>query len=491
MRWSRAISGRPADFLHHVLGSPAGVELIGLYGLGHVGPDATQWRSVIGEVVSRALEEAPSGVYVEPKGLTVTLHWRHVPEAGPWATAFAARMEHGLGVRTQPGRMSVEVRPPLEVDNSGAPKDQSFDPTNLPALKSSPRKELSRKVRLPENKTLLMAVVNYRTPDGTRYIIEVGAPLDPVETMLDRLFLQLALGLPIAVLVAIGGGYLLVGRALAPVDQMAGKASQITQHNLGERLPVARTADELERLSLSLNHMIGRLEDAFLNEKRFIADASHELRTPLTTMRAELESLVSDGRLTPDSRESLGSILEEVERLTGIVEGLSAISRLDAGEAKTEWVQFDLSELAATTADQMSLLAEDKGITVRYDARQPVMVAGDRARLKQVVVNLLDNAIKYTPEKGAIHLRVSAANGHALLEVSDNGIGIPADALPHVFDRFFRVDKARTRDPGGAGLGLSIVKSICAAHGATVEAFSNRDGSLFRVTLPAIQAGKS
>ncbi len=374
---------------------------------------------------------------------------------------------------------------------SGAPKDQSFDPTNLPALKSSPRKELSRKVRLPENKTLLMAVVNYRTPDGTRYIIEVGAPLDPVETMLDRLFLQLALGLPIAVLVAIGGGYLLVGRALAPVDQMAGKASQITQHNLGERLPVARTADELERLSLSLNHMIGRLEDAFLNEKRFIADASHELRTPLTTMRAELESLVSDGRLTPDSRESLGSILEEVERLTGIVEGLSAISRLDAGEAKTEWVQFDLSELAATTADQMSLLAEDKGITVRYDARQPVMVAGDRARLKQVVVNLLDNAIKYTPEKGAIHLRVSAANGHALLEVSDNGIGIPADALPHVFDRFFRVDKARTRDPGGAGLGLSIVKSICAAHGATVEAFSNRDGSLFRVTLPAIQAGKS
>ena len=110
------ISGRPADFLHHVLGSPAGVELIGLYGLGHVGPDATQWRSVIGEVVSRALEEAPSGVYVEPKGLTVTLHWRHAPEAGQWATAFAARMEHGLGVRTQPGRMSVEVRPPLEVD---------------------------------------------------------------------------------------------------------------------------------------------------------------------------------------------------------------------------------------------------------------------------------------------------------------------------------------------------------------------------------------
>lgn len=367
---------------------------------------------------------------------------------------------------------------------SGAPKDQSFDPTGLPALKFSPQKEFSQKLRLPGDKTLLIAALNYQTPDGVRYMIEVGVPLDPVETMLNRLFLQLALGLPIAVFVAIGGGYLLVGRALAPVDQIAGKASQITQHNLGERLPVARTADELERLSVSLNHMIARLEDAFLNSKRFVADASHELRTPLTTMRAELESAVSDGHVAPELRESLGSILEEVERLTEIVEGLFAISRLDAGEAQTEWVQFDLSELAATTADQMSLLAEDKGIAVRCDAKQPVMVAGDRARLKQVVVNLLDNAIKYTPEKGAIHLRVGTVNSHALLEVSDTGIGIPADALPHVFDRFFRVDKVRTRDPGGAGLGLSIVKSICTAHGATVEAHSSRDGSLFRVTMP-------
>jgi heavy metal sensor kinase len=374
---------------------------------------------------------------------------------------------------------------------SGAPKDQSFDPTILPVLESTPQKDLSQKVRLSGNKTLLVAALNYRTPDGVHYVVEVGAPLDPVETMLDRLFLQLALGLPIAVLVAIGGGYLLVGRALAPVDQIAGKASQITQHNLSERLPAARTADELERLSLSLNHMIGRLEDAFLNEKRFIADASHELRTPLTIMRAELESMVSDGQLTTNLRETLGSVLEEVGRLTEIVEGLSAISRLDAGEAQTEWIQFDLSELAATTADQMSLLAEDKGIAVRCDAKRPVMVSGDRARLKQVVVNLLDNAIKYNRENGAVHLRVASANGHALLEVSDNGFGIPADALPHVFDRFFRVDKARTRDPGGAGLGLSIVKSICTAHRATVEAFSTRDGSLFRVTLPAAQAGKS
>ena len=372
---------------------------------------------------------------------------------------------------------------------SGIPNDQSFDPTHLPTLASSSRKEFSQKVRLPGNTTLLIAALNYRTPEGVRYLIEVGAALDPVETMLDHLSLQLTLGLPIAVLIAIGGGYLLVGRALAPVDQIGRKAEQITQHNLSERLPVAQTADELERLSLSLNHMIGRLQDAFLNSKRFVADASHELRTPLTVVRAELESLSSNRSLAPEFRETIGSVLEEVERLARIVEQLFALSRLDAGESQAEWVKFDLAELVTTTADQMSLLAEDKGISVSCDAAQPVLVDGDRSRLKQVVVNLLDNAIKYTPEKGQIRLRVTAVNAHAILEVSDNGIGIPADAQPHVFERFFRVDKARTRDPEGAGLGLSIVKSICTAHGAAVEVQSNGVGSRFRLKLP-LSGGK-
>ncbi|HVM60619.1 MAG TPA: ATP-binding protein [Verrucomicrobiae bacterium] len=371
---------------------------------------------------------------------------------------------------------------------SGPPKDQSFDPTGISAPSAS---ESFRKEHLPGSETLLIAAVPYRAPEGQSYIVEVGAPLGPVEIMLDRLFLQLALGLPITLLVVIGGGYLLVGRALAPVDQIASKAEQITQHNLSERLPVARTADELEHLSLSLNRMIARLEDAFLNSKRFVADASHELRTPLTAMRAELESVASDSRLTPELRETFGSMLEEVDRLTRIVEQLVTLSRLDAGEAQVEWVEFDLGDLAVTTAEQMSLLAEDKGIKVTSDVKQHVIVEGDRARLKQVVVNLLDNAIKYTPEKGAVHLRVARDNGHAVLEVFDNGIGIPDEALPHVFDRFYRVDKARTRDPGGAGLGLSIVKSICTAHGATVTAHSYRGGSSFRVTMPVTRNGKS
>jgi heavy metal sensor kinase len=374
---------------------------------------------------------------------------------------------------------------------SNPPTDQSFNPAGLAPVASPPERESMRKERLADNKTLLIGALNFHTATGVRYLVEVGAPMAPVEAMLRQFLVLLAIGLPVAVLVAIGVGYLLVGRALAPVDQIARKAEQITQHNLSERLPVAHTAEELERLSLSLNLMIGRLEDAFLNSKRFVADASHELRTPLTAMRAELEGLASDVRQKPELRETLGSLLEEVERLTRIVEQLFALSRLDAGEAQAEWIQFDLAELAVTTAEQMGLLAEDKGISVSCDAVRPVLVDGDRARLKQVVVNLLDNAIKYTPARGAIHLRVATANGHAVLEVSDNGIGIPVDALPHVFDRFFRVDKARTRDPGGAGLGLAIIKSISTAHGAQVEVESgNTGGSCFRVRFPIARANK-
>jgi len=367
---------------------------------------------------------------------------------------------------------------------SGEPKDQSFDPRELPAVASAGRREFSQKLRLASGRHLLIAAVSCQGPDRTQYVVETGVPLEPIETMLNHLLLQLALGLPLALAVAIGGGYWLVQRALRPVDGIAQKAERITQHNLNERLPVAQSGDELERLSISLNHLISRLGDALYNSKRFVADASHELRTPLTVLRGELENLIQDGRLNQERRETLGSMLEEVERLTKIVEGLLALSRLDAGEAQVEWVEFNMAELAATTADQMSLLAEDKGIAIQCDAGQPVIVEGDRARLKQVVVNLLDNAIKYTQAGGVVRLAVARQNGHAILDVADNGIGIPPEALGHVFDRFFRVDKARSRDQGGAGLGLSIVKSICTAHGAQVEVESRPGkGTQFRIKL--------
>ena len=368
---------------------------------------------------------------------------------------------------------------------SGATKDGSLDPAEVPIFPPSLRTEFYHKLQLSGGNTLLVAALNFKSSGNPDYLVEFGALLDPAESMLNHLFLQLALGLPLAVIIIAVGGYLLVRRALTPVEQITRAAERITQYNLSERLPVSSTGDELERLSVSLNRMITRLDDAFQNSKRFVADASHDLRTPLTILRGELENLTEDPQFDAELRDRIGSMLEEVVHLGKIVEQLFTLSRLDTGEAQTEWTRFDLSELAKTTAEQMSLLAEDKGISISCDVSQPMPVKGNRVRLKQVVVNLLDNAIKYTPEKGAIQLHVLAVNGHAVLEVEDNGIGIPPEALPHIFERFYRVDQTRSADSESVGLGLSIVKSICTAHGAEVEVQSAvGKGSRFRVKLP-------
>jgi heavy metal sensor kinase len=367
---------------------------------------------------------------------------------------------------------------------SGSPHGESFDPSQVPALSPGEARSAARKVALAGG-SLLIATVPTSAADGTRYRVEVGTSAAPVEATLRRLLLMLAVGLPLTVSVAVAGGFVLVRRALDPVERIAHKAEAITQHNLSERLPVVHSGDELERLSVSLNHMISRLQEAIDGSKQFVADASHELRTPLTVMRGELESLAQDRQLGRETRETLGSVLEEVERLADIVESLFALSRLDAGEASAEWRRFDLAELAATTAEQMSLLATDKNVSVACDSAPGIMVEGDPARLKQVVVNLLDNAIKYTAAGGRVRLSVRREQGFAVLEVADDGIGIPAEALPHVFKRFFRVDGSRSRERGGAGLGLAIVKSICSAHGAEIEVVSALGrGSTFRLRQP-------
>jgi heavy metal sensor kinase len=358
------------------------------------------------------------------------------------------------------------------VYSSGSPRGEWFDPSQVPAFRASDAGGAARKVSLTEG-SLLIAAVPAVAADGSRYVVEVGTSATPLEGMLRRLLGLLAVGLPLTVAVAVAGGFVLVRRALDPVERIARKAEAITQHNLSERLPV------------SLNHMISRLHEAIDGSKQFVADASHELRTPLTVMRGELESLAQDRQLGRETRETLGSVLEEVERLAEIVESLFALSRLDAGETSAPWRRFDLAELAATTAEQMSLLATDKNVSVACDSTAGVMVEGDPARLKQVIVNLLDNAIKYTAAGGRVRLTVRREPGFAVLEVADDGIGIPAEALPHVFKRFFRVDTSRSREQGGAGLGLAIVKSICSAHGADIEVISEVGrGSTFRLRQP-------
>ncbi len=255
---------------------------------------------------------------------------------------------------------------------------------------------------------------------------------------------------------------------------------------MSERLPVVHAGDELERLATDLNRMIERLEESFHQINRFSADASHELRTPLTVLQGELESMAqSNLDLPPATRDTIGSALEETQRLTKIVENLLAISRLEAGEARGRLERLDFAELARSTADQMRLLAEEKHLQLDCNGVEPITIDADPARLRQVVVNLLDNAIKYTPDGGRVSISVIRQDSLAVLEIADSGIGISADDLPHIFDRFYRADKARSRQMGGTGLGLSIVRSICLAHNGQVKVASTEgQGSVFRVELP-------
>ena len=297
--------------------------------------------------------------------------------------------------------------------------------------------------------------------------------------------LFLLYGLPVMMLIVSIGGYMLVQSALKPVEHIRATAAQITFGNLSNRVPVSPSGDALEHLSVTLNRMLERLETAYQQASRFSADASHELRTPLTIMRGELESIVREDAIPELFRERIGSVLEETERLSRITENLFAISWLDAGGAKVQHVRCDLGVLVRLTAEQMLLLAEEKSIQLNLHINPRIVVYGDAARLKQVVVNLIDNAIKYTQEHGTVTLTVEETGTSAVLEVSDNGVGIPADALPYVFERFYRADKVRSRDLGGAGLGLSIVRSIVQAHGGTVEINSRSEqGTTCRVELP-------
>lgn len=370
---------------------------------------------------------------------------------------------------------------------SGAPKNGAFDPTRVPEPRDEEKNGM-RKVRLESGRTLLIDAMSFTTPNGSRFVVESGTTYHQVEVVLHGLLLIFAVYVPFVVSLAVGGGYWLMRRSLRPIDEITGRAEGITSSNLSERLPVIETGDELERLSTALNRMIERLEDAFEHINRFSADASHELRTPLTVLQLELEGIAQNQRSNPALADQIGSALEETQRMSRIVENLLTISRMDAGEVTMDKAALDLGQLAASTADAMKLIAEEKAIELRTRAEKDVWIEGDRTRVQQVIVNLIDNGVKYTHEGGAVEVSVRREGASAVLEVTDNGAGIPAEALPHVFERFYRADKAHSRAFGGAGLGLSIVKAVCAAHGAEIKVTSEEGhGSCFRVEMAALE----
>src|SRR6202166_1415431 len=307
---------------------------------------------------------------------------------------------------------------------SGAPKDGTFDPWRIP-FPSDKEMDGPRKLQFGSGNRLLINSMTLTTPDGNRFTVESGAPYHQIEVVLHGLLLTFAIYMPFVVSLAVAGGYWLMRRSLQPVDEITKRAEGITSTNLSERLPVIRSGDELERLSMSLNRMIERLDNAFEHINRFSADASHELRTPLTILQLELEGFAQNHRGDPSLGDQIGSAFEETHRMSRIVESLLAISRLDAGEVKMEMTRIDVGELVASTAQEMKLLAEEKSIGLRIHAGSGVHVVGERFHLQQVIVNLIDNSIKYTQIGGMIEVRVDREGNSAVLEVSDNGLGIP------------------------------------------------------------------
>jgi heavy metal sensor kinase len=380
----------------------------------------------------------------------------------------------------------VTREPATLVYRSGPPANRSFDPAAISVVTVPSAPGVAAPITEVVGDQNMMIRATPVDANSGNYLVELGVSIESIDQVLSRLLDLLALLLPVLIVCAAGGGYWLVSRALRPVDLLSQTAEQMSLQNLTLRLSVQPSGDALERLSVSLNNMLGRLRDSVQTQRRFLADASHELRTPLTVIKGELQELTHESRLTQsDVRERVGSVLEEVARLEHLVSGLLVLSRLDAGDTQGDWVDVDLAGLALSTAEQMRLMAEDRDVEIDLSALRRAVVWGDLARLKQIIVNLLDNAIRFTPRGGQVALRTESDDSGSVLEISDTGVGIPAAALPHVFDRFYRVDAARSREDGGAGLGLSIVRSICTAHGAEVDVESRpRCGSTFRVRFP-------
>jgi heavy metal sensor kinase len=296
----------------------------------------------------------------------------------------------------------------------------------------------------------------------------------------------LALAFPVVMLGAGLPGYYLVRRTLQPLEEMARRAAEITPERLHERLPVENAQDELGQLAGVFNRMLDRLEHSFARMKRFTSDASHELRTPLACIRSVGEVSLHKDAAPEQFREAIGSMLEEAERLTGLVNHLLTLSRVDAEENVMRTTLIPIEEPVKGAVALLEVLIEEKALRLEMDVDKSAVVVGDPVLLRQVFVNLLHNAVKYSPVGGVIRIRAQAVHGKVSVIVSYQGEGIKEEDREKVFERFYRVDTARSRESGGAGLGLAIVKWTVEAHNGKVTLDpSSGDGAVFRVELPS------
>lgn len=318
-------------------------------------------------------------------------------------------------------------------------------------------------------------------------VLQVGGPEDDNREAVAQLGAILATLIPLMLLVASGGGLFLADRALSPVDRITRAAREIEATDLHRRLPVPAANDEIGRLARTLNDLIARLEKAFARQRQFTADASHELRTPLTVMGGELDVTLRRERTAAEYRETLVGVRDEVRHLQRLVADLLLLARSD-GSAAPARVPVDLAMVTAVACASLEPLAHARTQAFTLTTA-PAVVQGDASSLERLVRNLVENAIQYTPAGGSIAVTVRRLGAEAVLRVADTGPGIAPDALPHLFERFYRADAARTRGSGGSGLGLAIAQTITQQHGGRIAVENTvGQGSTFTVTLPSIGA---
>jgi heavy metal sensor kinase len=320
---------------------------------------------------------------------------------------------------------------------------------------------------------------------GVSYDVIIAIATGDLTRALERGGLLLSLTAPLFLAAAAYGGYWMSRRALQPVARMTQAARSIGEQNLAKRLDVPPTGDELGELGETLNRMLERLEVSFQRVTLFTADASHELRTPVAVMRTSAELALRKPRDGAEYRETLAQILRETDKVGQLIEELLALARADSGTAQMKMERADVNAIMGAACEETKVLADKKGVSLSREPGAPVWVQAEPASVERLFLILLDNAVKYTPPGRQVGAAVSTQNGYAVAEVRDDGIGIAPQDMPHIFDRFFRADRARSRESGGAGLGLAIGRWIAEAHGGEIRARSELGkGSAFEVRLP-------
>jgi heavy metal sensor kinase len=332
-------------------------------------------------------------------------------------------------------------------------------------------------------RVLTMPVIN-----GGRVVnlVQVGISLENVFNTQRRFLLIMGAVLPFGLLLATVGGWVLARRALKPVNEMTQAARRISGEDLAGRLQETGTGDELDWLAKTLNDMLGRLDESFRQTRQFSADAAHELQTPLTILKGEIEVALRSPRSPEEYRGVLNSSLEEIDRISSLVAGLLLLARADRGVLRLDLKPLNLPELLEEVGEQMRRLAENQAVSLDYGLMEPAFIHGDREHFKRLLVNLIDNAIQYTPAGGRVTLSLRCDGKGAHVGISDTGMGFTEDEQEQIFNRFYRAAEARSHRGGGAGLGLSIAQSIAVAHRGRIEIESTQgQGSTFTVSLPA------